>query len=185
MATPLNTAEWTSGDATPTGTGIVTIYPLQHKGNKTPPKGLALCAATGRYASGSRGSIQGRGSQMEKFRFCGKELRPDRNTPLGKKTRLYSVLECGYCKGQVLVLADKEMQQRPRRVYEHLQRCDGYLPSPMPPPQKRKVNRDVGQYTQLNFRRDGSLEKHPLGSLLPGRSAPRKPVCLPFLALAL
>ena len=86
----------------------------------------------------------------------------------------------------VLILADKEEQQRPRRVYEHLQRCENYLASPMPPPQKRKTpSRDCGHYHQLNFRMDGGLEKHPLGSLLPGRSAPRKPVCIPLLALRL
>ena len=123
---------------------------------------------------------------MEKFRFCGKELRPDRHAAPGKKTRLYSVFECDYCNGHVLVLADKELQQRPRRIYEHLLRCDGYNASPTPPPQKRQPSsRDVGHYHQLNFRRNGTLEKHPLGSLLPGRSAPRKPVCLPFLALRL
>ena len=120
------------------------------------------------------------------FRPIAREFRPDRHTPLGKKTRLYTVLECGYCKEEILILAGKEEQQRPRRVYEHLQRCESYLASPTPPPQKRKTpSRDCGHYHQLNFRMDGGLEKHPLGSLLPGRSAPRKPVCIPLLALRL
>ena len=84
------------------------------------------------------------------------------------------------------MLAGKEELQRPRRVFEHLQQCEGYHATPMPPPRRRKVaSRDCGRFHQLNFRKDGSLEKHPLGSLLPGRSAPRRPVCLPILAMSL
>ena len=122
--------------------------------------------------------------------FTFKERREVADRHTRKAKREYIVLECPYCDDEVLVAADNYTSNRPRRVHEHLCVCDHYhwtVPKCSRSRQltaNKPIGREVNTYTQLNLGAGLKLERHPLGSLLPGRPRPYQPPTPPLWNLS-
>jgi hypothetical protein len=100
----------------------------------------------------------------------------DKHRPYAQSKR-YVLLECPYCGEDVHVAHESYASQEARRVHDHLCVCSEFHWT-VPCLRRERgqslspLGRESGRYTQLNIANNGHLERHQLGSLLPGRPRP-------------
>lgn len=105
--------------------------------------------------------------------------KPSRARPTND--RLYALLPCPYCQDDIEVPASGFDSWAARRIHDHLEHCSGYhwdVPT-LRRSRKRDGQKPCGRERhgrlQLAIGPDGTLQRHPLGSLLrccaPGRRA--------------